>query len=172
MQMAVIEFARNACGLEGANTAEADPDTPHPVIDLMLEQRGLSDKGGTMRLGSYPCSIKERTLAQRLYGKRRIDERHRHRYEFNTQYRAQIEAAGMVLSGISPDGQLVEMVEIPSHRWFLACQFHPEFKSKPLACHPIFKGFIKAALAYHNERSETPTLAGLRVVSGSKEIKS
>jgi len=168
MQMAVIEFARNVCGLKGAHTAEADPNTPYPVIDLMLEQRGLSDMGGTMRLGSYPCVIKEGSLAHRVYGKRRIDERHRHRYEFNTQFRSQIEAAGMVLSGTSPDGELVEIVEIPSHRWFLASQFHPEFKSKPLACHPIFKGFIKAALAYRNERSDTPTLSGLRIVSGSE----
>jgi CTP synthase len=171
MQMAVIEFARNVCGLEGAHTAEADPDTKYPVIDLMLEQRGLSDLGGTMRLGSYPCSIKEGTLAHRIYGKRKIDERHRHRYEFNTQFRTQIEQAGMVLSGASPDGELVEIIEIPSHRWFFASQFHPEFKSKPLACHPIFKGFIKAALGFRNERSETPTLSGLRVVS-SLETKS
>ena len=168
MQMAVIEFARNACGLKGAHTAEAVPDTPYPVIDLMLEQRGLSDMGGTMRLGSYPCNIKEGSLAHRLYGKRKIDERHRHRYEFNTQFRSQIEAAGMVLSGTSPDGQLVEIVEIPSHRWFFASQFHPEFKSKPLNCHPVFKGFVKAALSYRNERSATPTLSGLRVVSGSE----
>jgi CTP synthase len=168
MQMAVIEFARNACGLEGAHTAEAVPDTPYPVIDLMLEQRGLSDMGGTMRLGSYPCVIKDGSLAHRVYGKRKIDERHRHRYEFNTQFRSQIEAAGMVLSGTSPDGQLVEIVEIPSHRWFFAAQFHPEFKSKPLNCHPVFKGFVKAALSYRNERSKTPTLSGLRVVSGSE----
>jgi CTP synthase len=168
MQMAVIEFARNVCGLEKANSLEVDPKTPHPVIDLMLQQRGLSDMGGTMRLGTYPCVLAEGSLAARLYGKRRIDERHRHRYEFNTQYRAQIEAAGMLLSGTSPDGELGEIVEIPSHRWFLASQFHPEFKSKPLACHPIFKGYIKAALAYRQERRATPPLAGLRIVSGSE----
>jgi CTP synthase len=168
MQMAVIEFARNVCGLEGANSIEVDPETRHPVIDLMLQQRGLSDLGGTMRLGSYPCTLSEGSLAHRLYGKRKVDERHRHRYEFNTQYRAQIEAAGMLLSGTSPDGQLVEIVEIPSHRWFLASQFHPEFKSRPLACHPIFKGYVKAALAYRHERAKTPQLSGLRVVSGAE----
>ncbi len=168
MQMAVAEFARNVCGLEGANSVEVDPETPHPVIDLMLEQRGLSDKGGNMRLGAYPCVIREGTLAHRIYGKKNISERHRHRYEFNTKYRSQIESAGMVLSGSSADGELIEMVEIPGHRWFLASQFHPEFKSRPLECHPIFKGFIKAAVGYRKQRGDTPPLSGLRVVSGSE----
>jgi len=168
MQMAVIEYARNVCGLAGANSTEVDPKTPHPVIDLMLEQRGLSDMGGTMRLGAYPCTIREGTLAHRVYGKKNVSERHRHRYEFNTKYRAQIENAGMVLSGTSPDGSLVEVVEIPKHPWFLASQFHPEFKSKPLDCHPIFKGFVKAALKSRRSRSNTPMLSGLRVVSSTK----
>ncbi|RMF21534.1 MAG: CTP synthase [Deltaproteobacteria bacterium] len=168
MQMAVIEFARNVCGLEGANSREVDENTPHPVIDLMLEQRDLSDMGGTMRLGAYPCTIREGTLAHRIYGKKHISERHRHRYEFNTHYRDQIEKGGMVLSGTSPDGTLVEMVEIPSHPWFLASQFHPEFKSRPLDCHPIFKGFIKAALARRRELAQTPPLAGLKVARGSE----
>jgi CTP synthase len=167
MQMAVVEFARNVCGLAGANSVEVDADTKHPVIDLMLEQRGLSDLGGTMRLGAYPCVIRENTLAHRVYGKKNISERHRHRYEFNTKYRSQIEKAGMVLSGTSPDGSLVEMVEIPDHPWFLASQFHPEFKSRPLECHPVFKGYVKAVLAHHKSRGQTPPLAGLRVVSGT-----
>jgi len=168
MQMAVIEFARNVCGLDKANSVEVDPDTPHPVVDLMLEQRGLTDMGGNMRLGAYPCTVREGTLAHKVYGKKNISERHRHRYEFNTKYRAQIEDAGMVLSGTSPDGSLVEMVEIPSHPWFLASQFHPEFKSKPLDCHPVFKGFVKAALQRRADRAGTPPLSGLRVVSSAK----
>ncbi len=165
MQMAVVEFARNVCGLEGAHSVEVDPDTPAPVIDLMVEQRGLSDKGGTMRLGAYPCAVKEGTLAHRVYGKRKIQERHRHRYEFNTTFMRRLEEGGMVFSGVSPDGSLVEMVEIPTHPWFIASQFHPEFKSKPLHCHPLFKGFIRAALARKRERGATPPLAGLRVVA-------
>jgi len=168
MQMAVIEFARHVCGMERANSTEVDPQSPYPVIDLMLAQRNLAGLGGTMRLGAYPCTIKENTLAHRTYGRKNVSERHRHRYEFNTKFRAQIEDAGMVLSGVSPDGTLVEMVEITDHPWFLASQFHPEFKSKPLDCHPMFKGFVRAALAYHRERAETPTLKGLRVVGRSE----
>ncbi len=164
MQMAVIEFARNVCGMEGANTTECAPATKYPVIDLMIEQKTLAEKGGTMRLGAYPCTIKEGTLAHRVYGKRKISERHRHRYEFNTVYRSAIEKGGMVLSGTSPDGSLIEMVELPDHPWFLACQFHPEFKSKPLDPHPLFKGFVRAALQQKQQRRETPPLKGLRVV--------
>jgi CTP synthase len=171
MQMAVIEFARNVCGLEGAHTTEADPNTPHPVIDLMIAQQALAQKGGTMRLGSYPCVIKEGSLAHRTYGKRKIGERHRHRYEFNIAYRERIEKGGMVLSGTSPDGELVEMVEIPNHPWFLACQFHPEFKSKPLDPHPMFRGFIKAALAHKQKRHETQPLRGLRVVGAREDTE-
>jgi len=169
MQMAVIEYARNVCRLEGAHSTEVDPDTPYPVVDLMVEQRALETKGGNMRLGSYPCVIKDGTLAHRVYGKRKIQERHRHRFEFNNAYRTKLEAAGLVLSGLSPDGSLVEMIEVPAHPWFIASQFHPEFKSKPLDCHPLFKGFVKAALAYKRDRAKTPTLAGLRVVSSKKE---
>jgi CTP synthase len=121
-----------------------------------------------MRLGAYPCIIKENTLAHRVYGRKNVSERHRHRYEFNTKYRSRIEEAGMVLSGTSPDGMLVEMIEIPDHPWVLASQFHPEFKSKPLDCHPMFKGFVRAALARRRERTETPTLKGLRVVGASE----
>ncbi|MFT4572693.1 MAG: CTP synthase [Hyphomicrobiaceae bacterium] len=168
MQMAVVEFARNVCGLEGAHTIEADPDTPHPVIDLMIAQRSLEDLGGTMRLGSYPCHLEEGSLAARTYGKRNITERHRHRFEFNTSYRDQIEKAGMKLSGTSPNGELVEIVEIPTHPWFLAAQFHPEFKSKPLDPHPLFRGFVRAALDYKRRGQKTPTLAGLRVAGGTE----
>jgi CTP synthase len=168
MQMAVVEFARNVCGLKGANSSEVDPDIAHPVIDMMLEQRSLSDKGGTMRLGAYPCVVKEGTLASKTYGKKNVSERHRHRFEVNTAYRERLEEGGMVLSGVSPDGELVEMVEIPDHPWFLASQFHPEFKSKPLDCHPIFKGFVKAALAHRRKRQQTPPLEGLRVVKGKR----
>ncbi len=167
MQMAVIEFARNVVGLEDANSSEVNPDSPHPVIDLMLEQQDLEDKGGTMRLGAWPCTVKEGSLGHRVYGKRKISERHRHRYEFNNSYLERLEKAGMVMSGLSPDGELVEMIEIPSHPWFLASQFHPEFKSKPLACHPVFKGFIRAALERRRRQSETMELSGLRVVEGS-----
>jgi CTP synthase len=137
---------------------------------LMLEQRDLDSKGGNMRLGSYPCVLKENSHAARVYGKKNVNERHRHRYEFNTKYRHQLEEAGLVLSGTSPDGTLVEVVELPKLRWFLAAQFHPEFKSRPLECHPIFKGFIRAALAYKKDRGEHPKLSGLRVV-GRKEGK-
>jgi CTP synthase len=165
MQMAVVEFARNVCGMERANSIEVDPDTPYPVIDLMLQQRDLETKGGNMRLGSYPCVVKENTLALRVYGKKNINERHRHRYEFNTKYRRRLEEAGLVLSGTSPDGNLVEMIELPDHRWFLAAQFHPEFKSRPLECHPMFKSYIRAALAFKKDRGEQPKLiGGLRVV--------
>ncbi|HET9063256.1 MAG TPA: CTP synthase, partial [Candidatus Binatia bacterium] len=166
MQMAVVEFARNVCGMERANSVEVDPDTPYPVIDLMLQQRELETKGGSMRLGSYPCVLKENTLALRVYGKKNINERHRHRYEFNTKYRRQIEEAGLVLSGTSPDGNLVEMIELPNHRWFLASQFHPEFKSRPLECHPMFKSYVRAALSFKKDRGEQPKLiGGLRVVA-------
>ncbi|RME64482.1 MAG: CTP synthase, partial [Nitrospirae bacterium] len=157
MQCAVIEFARNVCGLEGANSTEFDPDTPHPVIYLMKEwfnfrlnrkeyRSANDDKGGTMRLGAYPCVLKEGSFAYEAYGQKEISERHRHRYEFNNQYRDVIEQAGMRITGQSPDGNLVEIVEIPEHPWFLGCQFHPEFKSRPTEPHPLFRAFIKAAI--------------------------
>jgi CTP synthase len=152
MQMAVIELARHVCGLERANSTEVDPDTPHPVIHLMSTQREVIDKGGTMRLGAYPAELRAGSLAARLYGKRKVSERHRHRYEFNNEYRSVLESRGLLLSGLSPEGNLVECVEIPDHPWFLGCQFHPEFKSRPLDCHPIFRGFIRAALD-HQSRS-------------------
>ena len=145
MQMAVVEFARHVCGLTGAHSSELDPKTPYPVIDLMPEQVGITAKGGTMRLGSYPCRLKEGTMAASIYGTLDIQERHRHRYEFNNDYRDTLTQAGLVLSGLSPDGHLVEMVELPSHPWFVAGQFHPELKSRPNRAHPLFRGFIQAA---------------------------
>jgi len=159
MQMAVIEYARHVCGLEGANSVEVDEATKHPVIDLMTAQRGVTLKGGTMRLGAYPCALADDTLALRLYGKRNIKERHRHRYEFNNEYRETLEKHGLVLSGRSPDGTLVEIIELRDHPFFIASQFHPEFKSRPLDCHPMFKGFIRAALQHKAERNRTPLLS-------------
>jgi len=162
MQMAVIEFARHVCGLERANSSEVDPETPHPVIDLMTTQKGLAQKGGTMRLGAYACVLADGSVAARVYGKKKISERHRHRFEFNNAYRDTIAAKGMRLSGLSPDGSLVEVVEIPEHPWFIGCQFHPEFKSKPLDCHPLFRGFIRAALLRRSAARDTLPLGNLR----------
>ncbi|HEY6034672.1 MAG TPA: CTP synthase, partial [Kofleriaceae bacterium] len=152
MQMACIEFARNVCGLDKANSTEVDPQTPHPVVDLMPDQRGVTDKGATMRLGSYPCVLKPGTKAQEAYGSTEINERHRHRWEVNNNYRDALERHGMVLSGLSPDGRLVEMLEIPQHPYFVACQFHPEFKSRPSAPHPLFSRFVKAAVEQQARR--------------------
>jgi CTP synthase len=155
MQMAVIEFARHVCGLEEANTVEADPKAKHPVIHLMPGQRGIQDKGATMRLGAYPCVLADGSRNARIYGKTRISERHRHRFEVNNEYREQLETAGLKLSGLSPDGLLVEMVELPDHPLFVGCQFHPEFKSKPHAPHPLFVEFIRAAHEYQQTRPRT-----------------
>ncbi len=146
MQMAVVEFARNVCGLEKANSTEFDGETPHPVIDFLPEQKTIVDKGGTMRLGAWPCSLEKNTRAFGAYGRREISERHRHRYEFNNAYRERLANEGLLISGTSPDGHLVEIVELEGHPWFLGCQFHPEFKSKPLQPHPLFVRFIQAAL--------------------------
>ena len=146
MQMAVVEFARNVVGWADANSAEFSPGTAHGVIDLMPDQRGVEAKGGTMRLGAYPCVLREGTRSRALYGAARITERHRHRYEFNNDFREALEGAGLVLAGTSPDGELVEVVELPDHPWFLGCQFHPEFKSRPDRAHPLFRGFVTAAL--------------------------
>ena len=147
LQCAVIEFARHACGLEGAHTTEIEKAAPHPVVCLMEEQEKVTDLGGTMRLGAFPCALAEGSLAARLYGARRISERHRHRYEVNNRYRERLEAGGLRISGTSPDGRLVEMVELPGHPFFIATQAHPEFKSQPMAPHPLFRGLIGAALA-------------------------
>jgi CTP synthase len=146
MQMAVVEYARNVCGFDDAFSSEFKPDCTNPVIHLMEEQKGVSRKGGTMRLGAYPCTLTKGTMAQKAYGSLEISERHRHRYEFNNTYREALVAKGLVMSGIYREGDLVEMVEIPGHLWFVGCQFHPEFKSKPLNPHPLFKAFIGAAL--------------------------
>jgi len=151
LQVAVIEFARSVAGLKGANSSEFDQDSPHPVIDLMLEQRSRTMMGGTMRLGAYPCRITEGSLAHRLYGATEIDERHRHRFEVNNAYRKALTDAGMVISGVSPDGELVEMMELPDRSFFIGCQFHPELKSRPNRAHPLFKGLVGAAKAYRRE---------------------
>ncbi len=146
MQIATIEFARDVCGLEGANSVEFDPGTPHPVICLLEEQKDVTEKGASMRLGTWEARLREGSRARELYGKESVNERHRHRYEFNDQYKEQLESAGLMVSGTSPDGTLAEIVEIPDHPFFLAVQFHPEFQSKPRKPHPLFKGFIAAAL--------------------------
>ena len=146
MQLACIEFARHAGGLDRANSTEIDPLTPHPIVDLMPDQRGVTDKGATMRLGSYPCLLKAGTRAAEAYGSTEISERHRHRWEINNNYRDLLEKHGMVISGMSPDGRLVEMIELPQHPYFVGCQFHPEFKSRPRLPHPLFARFIRAAV--------------------------
>ncbi len=146
LQMAVIEFARNVCGYTGANSEEVVPEPLYPVIHLLPEQKGVSDKGATMRLGSWPCNLVNGTLANKLYGSTKITERHRHRYEVNNDYREKLTEHGMVISGVSPDYRLVEMIEIPSHPYFVATQAHPEFKSRPDRPHPLFTGLVKAAV--------------------------
>ncbi|MBW2092072.1 MAG: CTP synthase [Deltaproteobacteria bacterium] len=167
MHMAVVEIARHVAGLEGAHSEEMYPDSPHPVIYLMnewydyrtkkVEHRDKSsDLGGTMRLGAYPCNLLANTKAFEAYGTSEISERHRHRFEFNNDYRQPLTDAGMVFSGLSPDGQLVEIMELKDHPWFLGCQFHPEFKSRPMKAHPLFREFIKASLGY-KERKESKT---------------
>jgi CTP synthase len=145
MQCAVIEFARNVCKMKGANSSEFDPETKYPVIDFIPEQRKLTEKGGTMRLGAYPCTIKKGTLLYRIYSSNLVMERHRHRYELNNDMREELEKGGIVFSGIYKESDLVEVIEIPTHPWFLATQYHPEFKSRPTRPHPIFASFISAA---------------------------
>jgi CTP synthase len=165
MQIAVIEFARHVAGLEGANSSEFDPNTPYPVIYLMREwfderrqsvQRrdDLSDKGATMRLGAYSCRIEKNSLAFEAYRQAEIFERHRHRYEFNNEFMDQLKENGMIISGTSPNGELVEIIEINDHPWFLGCQFHPEFKSRPMTPHPLFRDFIKASLKKSESRNQ------------------
>jgi CTP synthase len=145
MQLAVVEYARHVCGMTDANSAEFSRDTRHPVIALMADQEGVDDKGGTMRLGAYPCRVLPDSLAASIYHSEEIRERHRHRYEVNNAFRDKLQSLGLVLSGTSPDGKLVEMVELPEHPFFIGCQFHPEFKSRPMAAHPLFSRFVKAA---------------------------
>ncbi|MDF2545613.1 MAG: synthase [Anaerosolibacter sp.] len=146
MQLAVVEFARHVAGLTGAHSSELDPQTPYPVIDLMPDQKDIENMGGTMRLGIYPCKVYDGTKAEAAYGEDLIYERHRHRYEFNNQFRDILTEKGLVISGISPDERLVEIVELPEHPWFMAGQFHPEFKSRPTRSHPMFREFVKASL--------------------------
>ncbi|MBX3435987.1 MAG: CTP synthase [Planctomycetaceae bacterium] len=153
MQCAVIEFARHVLGLKEANSSEFDKHSPDPVICLLEDQKTVTEKGGTMRLGAQPCRLREGTLTAAAYGSTEISERHRHRYEFNPQYRQEFEANGMIAAGLSPNGQLVEVVEIPDHPWFVAVQYHPEFKSKPHQPQPLFAGFVQAALARHQQRA-------------------
>ncbi|HEX4485192.1 MAG TPA: gamma-glutamyl-gamma-aminobutyrate hydrolase family protein, partial [Terriglobales bacterium] len=152
MQTACIEFARNVCGLAEANSSEFDPATPHRVIYKLRELRGVEELGGTMRLGAWTCKIEPETLAYKIYGEAEISERHRHRYEFNREYEETMTAAGLRISGSTPDGTYVEMVELPNHPHFIGCQFHPEFKSKPLEPHPLFRTFIGAAYEHGQKR--------------------
>ncbi|MDQ3812859.1 MAG: CTP synthase, partial [Armatimonadota bacterium] len=166
LQCAVIEYARNVAGLKGANSTEFDEATPHPVIAMLKEQRGLERKGGTMRLGTYPCVIASESLANRLYGEKLVLERHRHRYEVNPRHHHVLIEHGLKFGGTSPDGRLVEMIELSDHPYFIASQFHPEFKSRPIRAHPLFRGLIEAAVSYAREQGrlrahsapvETPT---------------
>lgn len=148
MQMSVVEFSRNVCGMKGANSSEIDPDAEHPVIDFLEEQKNITKMGGTMRLGACPCVLEKGTFAHRAYGRKRVSERHRHRLEFNNRYADALQSAGLVISGRSPDLSLVEIVELKEHPWFVGCQFHPEFLSTPLCPHPLFRDFIAASLKF------------------------
>lgn len=154
MQIAIIEFARDVLGMADANSAEIDPSTTHPVIDILPEQKDVTDMGGTMRLGQYPCTLNPESKAYGLYGASMIYERHRHRYEVNNDYRPDLLKGGMIFAGTSPDNHIVEMVEIPDHPWFVAGQFHPEFKSRPNRPHPLFRGFVTAAAARMNSKKQ------------------
>ncbi len=151
LQLAVVEFCRNVCEIREANSVEFAPDGPHSVIHLMAHQQKVVRKGGSMRLGSYACVLQSQSRASKIYGETEIFERHRHRYEVNNSYRTAMEDNGMSVSGVSPDNELVEMVELPAHPWFVGCQFHPEFKSRPYKPHPLFSSFIEAALVYHGD---------------------
>jgi CTP synthase len=152
MQTACIEFARNVCGLDDANSSEFDPATPHRVIYKLRELRGVEELGGTMRLGAWTCKLEPNTFAAKAYGTTEISERHRHRYEFNREYEEQLTANGLKITGSTPDGTYVEIVELHDHPYFLGCQFHPEFKSKPLEPHPLFTAFIKASYENRQKR--------------------
>ena len=155
MQLAIVEFARNVVGYHDAHSIELNPNTMHPVIALMPDQNGVEDIGGTLRLGSYPCHLKEDSLAHNLYGQDLIHERHRHRYEVNNDYRKALQDNGMVLSGLSPDGHIVEMIELPDHPFFIATQAHPELKSRPNRPHPLFRGFVEAAISLHESQDSS-----------------
>lgn len=161
LQCAIIEFARNVCGLEGANSVEFDPSTPHPVIDIMEDQKSVSDKGGTMRLGAYPCNLEPGSLAHAAYGVEKISERHRHRYEVSNAHRDVLQAAGLRLSGINNDQDLVEIIENPAHPWFVGVQFHPEFKTRIQKPHPLFASFVAACVAYESATEHAASGDGL-----------
>ena len=148
MQVMCVEFARHVLKLQDANSTEMDPKTPHPVISLLSEQQGVEDKGGTMRLGTFDCNLKPGTKAEKAYGKTQVAERHRHRFEFNNKFKDQFEKNGLVISGILHNNSLCEITEVKDHPWMVGVQFHPEFKSKPGQPHPLFRGFIEAALKY------------------------
>jgi CTP synthase len=164
MQCATIEYARNVAGLADANSTEFDPQTPHRVIYKLRELLGVDEMGGTMRLGAWPCHIEAESFAERAYGAREVSERHRHRYEFNCDYEQKLTDAGLRITGRTPDGTYVEIVEAPDHPWFVGCQFHPEFKSKPLAAHPLFAAFIGAAYEHRNaSQGVGPAAAASRV---------
>jgi len=168
MQTLVVEFARHVCGLAQADSTEFNPGTPHRVIYKLRELKGVDELGGTMRLGAYDCVLAEGSFAHRAYGTRRIQERHRHRYEFNREHEAALTSAGLRIAGETPDGVYVEICELPDHPWFLGCQFHPEFKSKPLEPHPLFRAFIGAAYEYRQRRlcrAETAPVAAERVAA-------
>ena len=152
MQIALVEYARNVAGMPGAHSAEINPETQYPVIDLMPEQKEVTQLGGTMRLGKYPCKLKNGSRSLQMYGQNLIYERHRHRYEVNNDYRARLEEAGLNFVGQSPDGRIVEMLELPQHPWFVAVQFHPEFKSRPNRPHPLFRGFVEAAKEFQTQK--------------------
>ena len=164
MQVASIEFARNVCGMKGANSTEFDRETPYPVISLIEEQKNIRNMGATMRLGEYPCAIHKHSHSYAAYKKENITERHRHRYEFNNKYRKVFEQNGMMFPGINPQKHLVEIIELKDHPWFVACQFHPEFKSKPDRAHPLFRQFISAALNDGNIKSPA-TSKGVEVTN-------
>jgi CTP synthase len=159
MQMAIIEYARNVLGMSNANSTEMDEATPHPVIDLMEAQKTVTNKGGTMRLGSWDCELKDGTLIKKIYGKDVISERHRHRYEYNNKYKEQLEKAGMVSSGTNPQTDLVETIELPEHPWFIGVQYHPEYKSTVATPHPLFVDFVRAAKEFAMRKKQSERLS-------------
>ena len=176
MQLAVIEFARHVAGMKEANSTEFDPQTAFPVISLMQEQKAVLIKGATMRLGAYPCVLEKGTQAFKDYGEKEISERHRHRYEFNNAFRDKLTAKGLTISGASPDGKLVEIVELKKHPRFVACQFHPEFKSRPMAPHPLFQHFIEGAIQFGSQKQwqslKSPGELPLKKVESAKTSSS
>ena len=171
MQCCVIEFARNVCALQ-AHSSEFDQSAQHRVIYKLRELLGVEEMGGNMRLGAHPCELEEDSLAFRIYGEREISERHRHRYEFNREYEEIMVSYGLSVSGNSPDRNFVEIVELPGHPWYLGCQFHPEFKSKPLKPHPLFRSFINAAIEYRNRRESAAELSESLKIKAMAEIRS